>query len=165
MDNSPFHAGEKTLQEQHGVREQMETFGRQVIRSYLPDQHQAFYQQLPFVFIGYADDEGNPWATALFGEPGFMHSPDAESLRINTQPVRHDPINDTLKLNTKLGLLGLEPNSRRRNRLAGYVTTVDEAGVSIQVDQAFGNCPQYIQTRSHVANPNQPGYRAVIFSL
>ena len=45
---SPWHAGEKHLQERAGVAERMEVFGRRVIRDHMPEQHRVFYQQLPF---------------------------------------------------------------------------------------------------------------------
>ena len=46
-----------------------------------------------------------------------------------------------------IGLLGLEPHTRRRNRMNGEVTRVDGDGFEVSVRQSFGNCPKYIQTR------------------
>lgn len=45
MDRSPWHAGEKQLQQHGGVADPMEAFGRKVIGSEMPDQHRRFYQQ------------------------------------------------------------------------------------------------------------------------
>lgn len=36
---------------------------------------------------------------------------------------------------------------RRRNRMNGVVSQIDEATIRIDVVQSYGNCPQYIQTR------------------
>lgn len=36
---SPFHKGEQEVQERLGVRDKIESFGRQVIRDHMPDQH------------------------------------------------------------------------------------------------------------------------------
>ena len=144
---SPFHPGEHALQEKMGVRAQMERFGRRVIRDHLPDQHRAFYQQLPYIFVGHADKNGWPWASMLFNQPGFMSSPDAKILEINTLPVKGDPLNDALNIGTSLGLMGVELSTRRRNRLAAHITGVTSQGISLKVDQSFGNCPQYIQRR------------------
>ncbi|MDX1541195.1 MAG: FAD-binding oxidoreductase, partial [Geminicoccaceae bacterium] len=36
----------------------------------------------------------------------------------------------------------------RRNRLTGRIGLIDDDGFTIEVDQAFGNCPQYIQSRT-----------------
>ena len=144
---SPFHKGEQEAQSRLGVRDQMERFGRQVIREAMPDQHREFYNQLPFVFVGHADRNGWPWASILFGAPGFMHSKDERSLSINTKPVSGDPLEDSLMPDKRLGLLGIELPSRRRNRLAAHVTEATTSGLELKIDQAFGNCPQYIQTR------------------
>lgn len=157
MDNqqldSPFHAGEQKIQSMLGVRENMERFGRMVIRDHMPEQHRQFFSQLPFVLVGHADQNGNPWASILAGEPGFIHSPSNKDLVIGSAIIQGDPLLKTLTHDqqsnhaTKLGLLGIELPTRRRNRLAGHVTGLSSQGVSIEVDQSFGNCPQYIQSR------------------
>ncbi len=142
-----WHAGERRLQEQAGVAERMEAFGRKVIRDHLPEQHRRFYGQLPFLVIGAVDREGAPWATVLEGEPGFMSSPEPRSLRVNALPAPGDPAGTALAAGSGAGLLGIELHSRRRNRLNGVVTARDDRGFAVGVVQAFGNCPQYIQER------------------
>lgn len=155
---SLWHAGERRLQEQAGVAERMEAFGRKVIRDHLPDQHRAFYRQLPCVVAGAVDGAGAPWATVLEGEPGFLVSPDPRSLRVNALPAPGDPAGPGLAAGSGVGLLGIELHSRRRNRLNGTVTAQDERGFTVGVVQAFGNCPQYIQERdySFAGPPGQP---------
>ena len=56
-NKSPFHGGEQKIQERLGVRDKMERFGRQVIRDFLPEQHRDYYAQLPYVFVGHADQD------------------------------------------------------------------------------------------------------------
>lgn len=145
---SPFHTGEQAIQERLGVREKMERFGRQVIRDHMPDQHREFYSQLPFVLAGHADRDGWPWASMLVNPPGFISSPDPQTLKVAGRPLEGDPLADGLSAGSRLGLLGIEFHSRRRNRLSAHVTGVSAEGFSLAVDQAFGNCPQYIQTRA-----------------
>ena len=159
--SSPWHAGESRLQQRLGVAERMAVFGRKVIRDFMPDQHRAFYGQLPFLLVGVVDADGNPWATVLEGQPGFLSSPDAKALRISALPGPGDPAGPALKLGSAVGLLGIEPHTRRRNRLNGTVTAVDERGFLVGVDQAFGNCPQYIQTRT-LSFAHQPGKQTVV---
>lgn len=144
---SPFHRGEQAIQQQLGVREQMERFGSRVIRDHMPQQHQDFYQQLPFIFVGHADAQGWPWASILFNEPGFIQAPDNKTLALNAQPIVGDPLADALIPGTRLGLLGIELPTRRRNRLAAHIIESTHQQISLQIDQAFGNCPQYIQSR------------------
>jgi ferredoxin/predicted pyridoxine 5'-phosphate oxidase superfamily flavin-nucleotide-binding protein len=125
----------------------MERFGSRVIRDYMPDQHREFYGQLPFIFVGHADKAGWPWASILFNKPGFITSSDDKTLDINALPVTGDPLADGLQPGTRLGLLGIEPPTRRRNRLAAHIVEHTDEHIHLAVDQAFGNCPQYIQTR------------------
>ena len=151
IEDSPFHRGEQILQERAGVRERMERFGRKVIHDHLPEQHRAFYRQLPFVFVGHADKEGWPWASILFNQPGFIATDDAQKMQISASPVTGDPLVNALHSGTRLGLLGIELSTRRRNRVAAQIIGVSNDDLELQVAQAFGNCPQYIQRRELLA--------------
>ncbi|MFG6204333.1 pyridoxamine 5'-phosphate oxidase family protein [Pseudomonas retamae] len=145
MERSPWHVGEQQLQAHVGVAERMEAFGRKVIRSWMPDQHREFYRQLPFMLLGAVDAQGRPWASVLEGEPGFADSPDPEHLHFTRRPAADDPAQ--LRDGEPIGLLGIELHTRRRNRLNGHVGNLTADGFELSVDQAFGNCPQYIQLR------------------
>jgi len=147
LQESPFHKGEQALQTRLGVRERMERFGSKVIRDHMPEQHRAFYQRLPYLLVGHADQEGWPWASILFGDEGFIQSPDPKELSIRALPVTGDPLAKSIVEGSSLGILGIELHSRRRNRLAAHILSADESSLNIQIDQAFGNCPKYIQPR------------------
>ena len=136
------------MQQRLGVRGKIETFARKVVRDHLPDQHREFYGKLPFVVLGTVDAEGRPWASILAGRPGFMSSETDRMLSLSARPLYGDPLNDTLKPGADVGILGIEPATRRRNRLTGRIAAVAADGFSLSVTQTFGNCPQYIQTRS-----------------
>ena len=150
---SPFHPGEQAIQNKLGVRDQMERFGRQVIVDYLPEQHRHFYPQLPYVFIGHVDHAGRPWASILFNDPGFMVSPDPKQLVINARPVVGDPL-VAATIGDRIGVLGIELSTRRRNRLCAKIRQIQHQQITLTVDQAFGNCPQYIQARKIL--PREP---------
>ena len=153
-DDSPFHEGELAAQERVGVRDKIGSFARRAIRDHLPDQHRDFYTKLPFVLIGSVDKQGRPWASIIAGRPGFMTTPDARTLRVASRPLYGDPLNETLVVGGDVGLLGLEPMTRRRNRMTGRIAKTGEDGFDIAVVQSFGNCPQYIQTRTIEALPD-----------
>ncbi|MGV8920692.1 MAG: pyridoxamine 5'-phosphate oxidase family protein [Pseudomonas sp.] len=144
---SPWHSGEKYCQEIVGVSENMEVFGRKVVRDYMPDQHRNFYRILPYILMGTVDDKGLPWATMLEGPPGFAQSPDPKTLQFDILPGAGDPAGEHLRAGSAVGLLGIDLITRRRNRLNGHVTSMLDTGFAVSVDQAFGNCPQYIQLR------------------
>ncbi|MFT0868031.1 pyridoxamine 5'-phosphate oxidase family protein [Pseudomonas sp. CAM1A] len=153
---SPWHAGEKRLQEQVGVAERMEVFGQKVIRDFMPDQHRAFYQQLPFLVAGAVDSAGTPWATLLEGVEGFVSSPDPRQLLIGTEPAADDPATPGLVDGGAIGLLGIELHTRRRNRLNGLIRRAGTGQLEVVVEQSFGNCPQYIQLREYTRVDEPP---------
>lgn len=143
----PFHAGEKAVHARLGVHERMLDVGRRAIRPFMPEQHRAFYAQLPFVLVGSVDALGRPWASVLVGEPGFMRSLDPAHLEIHARPVPGDPLVQGLVPGAPLGLLGIELHTRRRNRMNGRVESSADGVVTVAVEQTVGNCPQYIQGR------------------
>ncbi|MFT5209206.1 MAG: ferredoxin-NADP reductase [Flavobacterium sp.] len=165
MLDSPFHSGEQEAQTRLGVRDKMERFGRQVIRDYMPQQHIEFYQNLPFIFAGHSDKNGWPWASILIGLPGFIKSEHSKSLELHTRPIPGDPLIDSLQEGSALGLLGIELETRRRNRLATHVTKMSDKKIQLEIDQSFGNCPQYIQRRdlSQIPPTSPPKVKVEVF--
>lgn len=145
---APWHAGEIALQTRLGVADRMAELGRPVIRDHMPDQHRDFFATLPFLVVGAVDEAGDPWATILTGGPGFAVSPDPRTLRIAATPADDDPAAPGLVSGAAAGLLGIEPQTRRRNRMNGRIVARDATGMTVAVDQSFGNCPQYIAART-----------------
>ncbi|MCZ2720279.1 pyridoxamine 5'-phosphate oxidase family protein [Marinomonas sp. 15G1-11] len=147
---SPFHQGEQSLQERIGKKETMDGIGRRAVRSFMPAQHREFFRQLPFVVVGSVDNQNNPWASMVFGEAGFIQSPTETSLSLSTRVIAGDPLQDSInETGRPLGLLGIELMSRRRNRVNVRIGEVNDNMIALNVDQSFGNCPQYIQTRHY----------------
>lgn len=143
----PFHAGERAMQARAGMRERLAQVGHRVIREAMPDQHRVFFRQLPFIVIGSLDDAGQPWASMLAGPPGFIDSPDPRRLSVRARPDAASPLASAMRPGASLGLLGIEPHTRRRNRANGSVSMLTDNGFEIDIRQSFGNCPQYIQAR------------------
>lgn len=153
---SPFHEGELAIQSRMGAQARMDKQGRRVIREYLPDQFREFFAQLPYVMVGTVDDAGQPWASILVGNPGFLASPSDRTLQVSAQPLFGDPLTTTLTADIDIGLLGIELHTRRRNRLNGRVIATHVDGFDVEVGQSFGNCPQYIQARLFEFNEVDP---------
>lgn len=145
--DNPFHAGEQAVHDRLGIRERMVGLGQRVIRTAMPEQHQRFYEQLPFMLVGSVDAAGRPWASTLVGRPGFVQAPGAKRLEFHARPIPGDPLAEGLAPGAPLGFLGIELHTRRRNRVNGHVVAADADGFSVEVDQSVGNCPQYIQGR------------------
>jgi predicted pyridoxine 5'-phosphate oxidase superfamily flavin-nucleotide-binding protein len=157
--DAPFHEGEVALQERAGVRDRIADFAPRFIRDAMPDQHRELFERLPTLFVGSIDGHGRLWASILAGARGFLRTPDARHLAIDALPWPGDPLHANLAVGAPLGLLGIEPHTRRRNRMNGTVTALSERGFSVQVDQSFGNCPQYIQARRPTWVAVDPGPR------
>lgn len=145
---SPFHPGEQAAQERVGMRERIEQMGRRVVRDFMPDEHRELFEDLPFLIVGSESPQGALWASLLFGDPGFVHSPTPRSLLIRAEPILGDPLAESLHTGAALGLLGIELATRRRNRANGHVTSRTGDAFEVRVEQSFGNCKQYIQSRA-----------------
>jgi len=142
-----FHPGEVALQTEAGVAERMARVGPQAIRDHMPEQHRQFFALLPFVVVGSIDAQGQPAASLLAAPPGFAASPQPELLRVDALPLAGDPLESNLLPGAPLGLLGIEAQTRRRNRVNGDVVERDSRGFTVRVGQSFGNCPKYIHPR------------------
>jgi len=154
-----WHAGEKAIQQKVGVAERMEAVGQRAVRDFMPDQHREFYAQIPFVALGSVDRKGDAWATLVAGRPGFISSPTPRSLEIDARPDPGDPASEGAQEGDAIGMLGIELHTRRRNRVNGMLRASSSGkAFGFDVDQSFGNCPQYIQLRdfSFVREPDQP---------
>lgn len=146
----PLHAGEIAVQQRAGVHEVGAARAAAMMREHLPDQHRELFGKLPSLLVGSLDEVGRPWASMLVGRPGFVSTPDARHLRVQAQALPGDSLAAAIApgaTGAPLGLLGLEPQTRRRNRMNGTVVAADTQGFTLQVDQSFGNCPRYIQAR------------------
>lgn len=139
---TPWHVGELKAQALSGADH---IPGGAGIRSVMPDQHRAFFASLPFLVAGTLDEAGAPMATVLTGRAGFVSSADPTTLDIAAQSA--DPAGRRLVAGAPIGLLGIQPDTRRRNRANGVVTAAGPDGLTVQVQQSFGNCPQYIHPR------------------
>ncbi|MEQ8661494.1 MAG: hypothetical protein RLW62_11795 [Gammaproteobacteria bacterium] len=154
---SPFHLGEQRVQQRLGVRESIEPWARRVIQPTLNAQHRDFYRLLPFVVVAARDDAGRPWATLLAAAPGFMQAPDPGQLDIAAAPLAGDALAGALVAGRPLGVLGIDLETRRRNRVNGTLVDVADGRLRLAVAQAFGNCPQHIHPRGWRSVPTRPG--------
>lgn len=147
---SPFHRGETTIQEFVGVREQMRA-REPFLRDHLTSQQRAFFEGLSYLCISAADSEGWPVASIIDGEIGFISTPDPQKLKLAILSSSMDPVLANLQVGKSIGILGIELATRRRNRVFGTISVVEEQCIEITIVQAFGNCPQYIQARQNEA--------------
>ena len=151
---SSWHHGELTAQKRVGTQQRMAEVGPKFIRELMPEQHRTFFESLTMIFIGYRNFQSQTCASVLFGEPGFISSPDPSELVINVQYSIGDFTNQSVNIGDRIGLLGLAFHSKRRNRINATVIDINQKNMTVKVLQSFGNCPKYIQPKTWVINPD-----------
>ncbi|KAF4576316.1 hypothetical protein EYR36_001084 [Pleurotus pulmonarius] len=160
-----WHRGERAIQEKLGYRAAM-AMAFAAIDGDMPEQHREFYvTRLPFVPVTTLDELGRPWGSILAGasgEPGFIQSPSDAKLVLDTQVWEGDPLLQNSELFGKkdkmlVAGIGVEFSTRRRNKFAGWISKLEKKGPQIQlqldVNEAIGNCPKYINVRDLVPHP------------
>lgn len=149
-----WHQGELSVQKRAGTAQKMAEIGPKFIREFMPLQHRDFFQSLSMIYIGYSDSKSETHASLLFGVPGFITSSSETTLQINTQYSLNDFNNNHLNVGDRIGLLGIEFISKRRNRLNAVITDINQKNIKVKVLQSYGNCPKYIQPKKLLTNPH-----------
>jgi predicted pyridoxine 5'-phosphate oxidase superfamily flavin-nucleotide-binding protein len=115
--------------------------------------------------VGSLGEGAQPAASLLAAPPGFVSSPDPHTLHVASRPLAGDPLAQRLQPGAPLGLLGIQPHTRRRNRANGTVLSLDAGGFTLGVQQSFGNCPRFIHAREALfvgSGPPQPVLEASV---
>lgn len=121
-----------------------------VIRPFMSEQLRQFFPQLSLLFLAAVDADGFPSGTFVHGAPGFIACPEPARMEIDATLFEGDPLAMVLRRDSEVGLLGLDFQTRRRNRVSGRVESLEAGRTTIAVTEAFGNCPKYIRQRSAV---------------
>ncbi len=141
-----FHPGELAVQERAGVSSQAQKVGR-IIASHMPPGADRFLAALPILFQGGVDAQGDVWASALTGDPGFATVTGPQDVEVRANPVPTDPLNRYGQPGVPAGFLAIDLATRQRFRFNGEATHADDT-LRVAVNQAYGNCPKYIQRRA-----------------
>lgn len=140
-----YHRGERAVQARAGLLDQA-AFGLGGIHRAIPEVAVEFLAGQRVLFLGADDGGGRLWATVLTGEPGFLGVPDHRTLTVAAAPAEADPLAGALSRPAEVGLIAIEPGTRRRMRING-VARPDGDGLVVRVEQVVANCPKYIQKR------------------
>ena len=144
-----FHPGERMAQVRAGETAIAARNGAIVTDSVFGGMR-AFIAKQSMVVVGSVDATGRVWASMLFGRPGFAGTGDGSTVWIDmpaTSRDRVDPLWANLAVGKHVGLLFADLGARRRYRVNGDVSRIDDGGFEIAVREAFPNCPRYIQRR------------------
>lgn len=141
-----FHSGEIAVQTQAGVREEAQRLCS-LISNVIKPVAQEFLCTQKLVVASTLDPKGNVWASLLTGYPGFIQVLNAQTIQIEAQPRLGEPLYQNLHSNAQVGLLAIDLSTRRRLRLNGKAKVRSPERIEVQIQQAFFNCPKYIQIR------------------
>ncbi|MDP2596239.1 pyridoxamine 5'-phosphate oxidase family protein [Alteromonas stellipolaris] len=170
INTSAFHTEEYRIQQRLGVAEGIGEQTKGFIRPFMPEQHRAFFCSSPFMVAGVVDSHGHPWAIPFWGEHTnvddhhYIESPSPTQLSLALSGNVGWLINDAAQLDvntgSKIALLGLQLSTRRRNRLNGLILHNRGGVIRVQVEQSYGNCPQYIHPRDTLPRDVAPALPA-----
>ncbi|MCW5890300.1 MAG: pyridoxamine 5'-phosphate oxidase family protein [bacterium] len=142
---SPFHAGERAVQDRAGVRHMADKVGNG-IRPAFPAGAAEALAELRLAIVAAADLEGRLWASPLSGPPGFLDVGPDGLLHVATTVAPDDPLAARLAHGGPVGLVVFDPANRRRLRVNGDAMPAS-GGLRVRPRQVYGNCPRYIQRR------------------
>src|SRR5262245_46146580 len=140
-----FHSGELEVQARAGVQAIANRVAGS-IHSFVPQAARAFLEERRFVLLATTDRENRPWVSLLAGPAGFARGLDEHTIRIDAVPAPGDPLTMNLRTGSLAGLMAPDLATRRRIRINGRLELADGT-ILIHVDQAYSNCPKYIQMR------------------
>jgi uncharacterized protein len=155
-----YHDGQLAVQRRAGGSATAERLERG-IRAELPDVAREFLAGLRLLFVASTDPDRRVWCSVLSGPPGFVGTPDERTVAAAASPAAHDPLSDALAGDAApVGLLGIEPQTRRRIRVNG-IGVLDDGGLRVRTERVFSNCPKYIARRDVIAEAASPTPGAV----
>jgi predicted pyridoxine 5'-phosphate oxidase superfamily flavin-nucleotide-binding protein len=147
-----FHDGELAVQERAGVRAAAARLSGMLAAPDLRGGAARFLADRRLAALCARDNAGQLWISPLLGPRGFLDPTAATTLLIHTTPTGADPL-QRLPAGQPAGLIAIDFATRRRVRVNGTLTAVNPDGLELDVDQAYGNCPQYIQQRQLSRGP------------
>ena len=146
----PFHAGE--IEAQHLAGEAAIAEGNSaVIADSIIAGALPFLKQQKMVVIGTKAEDGSLWASPLLGLPGFVSPADDRTVHFHRAQIRMsnaDIFWRNLYSGARAGMLAIELSTRRRLRVNGTLDSVSDDGFILTVQEAYPNCPKYIQRRT-----------------
>jgi predicted pyridoxine 5'-phosphate oxidase superfamily flavin-nucleotide-binding protein len=154
------HRGERAVQRRAGFPDR--PWGSARVGAAVPGVAAEFLRRQHLVVIGAATPDGSVWAAPLTGEPGFVTAPDDRTVVARRTPIPGDPLASVFDTEASdsghdVGMLAIEPASRRRMRINGRARQVGDRLV-VHTEQVYANCPKYIQARDvATVAPAAPG--------
>ena len=141
-----FHAGELAVQLAAGVARDAARLSRMLEPVALTGGIARFLRDRTFLVISGRDASGRLWTSPLVGPPGFLEVLSDTALAVQAMIPADDPLRG-LAAGQKIGMTAVDFATRRRVRINGTLSVIGGDRLLIEVEQAYGNCPKYIQER------------------
>jgi uncharacterized protein len=141
-----FHPGELAVQQRAGLLAQAARLEGMLAPALLGRSAAMFLANQRLAVLTARDDTGRLWTSPLVGTPGFLEA-SAEILTINTTIARTDPL-CAITPGSDIGIVIVDFAAGRRLRINGRLTGSEPGRLNVTVQQAYGNCPSYIQKRA-----------------
>jgi predicted pyridoxine 5'-phosphate oxidase superfamily flavin-nucleotide-binding protein len=169
-----FHEGEIATQRRAGVEADAKRLEGALDSARLSVGASKFLASQRFAALSGRDRDGVLWISPLVATPGFLHGQD-DVLQVSAMPRGGDPLHE-MPIGQQVGLIAIDFDARRRVRINGTLVGADDAGMTVRVEQSYGNCPKYIHrhavdacafaasssVRGRRATFLDPAYRAMI---
>jgi uncharacterized protein len=152
-----YHDGSRRLQERFDTTRLADRLEeRFVARPGIDEDDRRFIESCDMVFIATADADGRPNCSYKGGEPGFVRVLDERTIAWPNYDGNGMYLSmGNLLVNPHVGLLFIQFEERRRLRLNGVASIVDDDPmlseypeaqflVRVHAEQVFPNCPRYI---------------------
>lgn len=153
-----YHKGERKIQELTEEVNIADANGRVITDSIVPGAIK-FIENQSMTIVSSVDDEQNVWISILSGPYGFINVEAHNKLSINLKQVTSSKLDifyNNILTSNQIGTLFIELATRRRFRINGKIT-IDDDVVSLNVLEAYPNCPKYIQQRKIIKNNTVKG--------
>jgi uncharacterized protein len=147
-----FHSGEIAIQNQAGVRDEAQRLCH-LIGNIIKPAAQEFLKNQQLAVVSTVDINGRVWASLLTGEPGFITVLGEQIIQIDASLNSNSGTGEVGNLyhnltgNNTIGLIIIDFANRRRLRLNGKASLQSDGKINVEIEQAFFNCPKYIQVR------------------
>ncbi|OBF58939.1 pyridoxamine 5'-phosphate oxidase [Mycobacterium sp. 852002-53434_SCH5985345] len=166
MTATGFHEGETATQRRAGVEAEAGRLEAMLDSSGLSPGAAKFLASQRFAAMTARDHAGVLWISPLAAPPGFLRG-HHDILRVSAFPRGGDPL-QAIPTGQQVGLIAIDFATRRRLRVNGeLISAEDPGGMTIRVDQSYGNCPKYIHRHTIdvatlATHPRIPARRAAV---
>ena len=141
-----FHAGELAVQHRAGTRQEAARLSRMLEPVELSGGVAGFLAQRTLLVVTGRGEAGRLWTSPVVGPAGFLEVRSGTELAVHGGFPAGDPLHG-MATGQQVGTTSIEFATRRRVRINGTLTFATDRQLVIEAEQAYGNCPQYIQTR------------------